>query len=260
MARDAYDTLAGVYDWLVPDALLTPEGSAAAFATVVDALEPGARILDCAAGTGQLAVGLALRGLRVAASDASGAMVQRTRRLAHEHGVEVDARRCTWEQLGVQGWGDFDATFCVGNSLTHAAGRAARRAALGAMASVLRAGGLVAVTSRNWELVRREGSGLSVADRLVERAGRPGLVVHGWTIPDDPGEPHYLDVAVALLGDGADVTTHHERLRFWPFTHEELDEDLRAAGLAPTSSTYASDVGRYLVTARLRTVAGLNGG
>jgi hypothetical protein len=45
------------------------------------------------------------------------------------------------------------------------------------------------------------------------------------------------------------VTSHTERLAFWPFRHQTLDEDLRAAGLAPASSTYAPDLERYLVTA-----------
>jgi predicted RNA methylase len=58
-----YDPLAAVYDWLVPDSLLTPKSSAAALAEVVVDLAPGARVLDCAAGTGLLAVGLALQGL-----------------------------------------------------------------------------------------------------------------------------------------------------------------------------------------------------
>jgi predicted RNA methylase len=59
MADGDYDTLAAVYEFLVPDAVLTPQGSADAFAAYV---APSARVLDCACGTGTLAVGLALRG------------------------------------------------------------------------------------------------------------------------------------------------------------------------------------------------------
>jgi SAM-dependent methyltransferase len=82
-----YDTLADVYDWLVPEALLEPEGSAAAFDMVLDELSAGARVLDCACGTGTLAVGLALRGFEVSASDASEGMVARTRALADARGA-----------------------------------------------------------------------------------------------------------------------------------------------------------------------------
>jgi len=67
MAEGTYDTIAGVYEFPVPDALLAPQGSADAFAEhVVD----GARVLDCGCGTGTLAVGLALRGCDVVPTDA----------------------------------------------------------------------------------------------------------------------------------------------------------------------------------------------
>jgi SAM-dependent methyltransferase len=246
----AYDALADVYDWLVPEALLTPEGTVGAFTGLVT-LPPGGRVLDCACGIGQLAVGLAMQGFDVVASDASPAMVQRTARLAADHGVELRAVTCVWEDLTMDRvGGPFDAVFCVGNSLTHAPGRDARRAALAAMASVLHPGGLLVVTSRNWELQRSRGSGLEIGDELVERHGRPGLVVYNWTIPEPWDAPHFLDVAVALLDPSGKATTITERLSFWPFTHTDLDEDMRQSGFAPESSTYTDEVDRYLVTAR----------
>jgi len=251
MADTPYDTLAEVYDWLVWEGLLTPQGSAAAFGDVLDGLQAGSRILDCAAGTGHLAVGLALRGFEVVATDASDAMVQRTRRLAAEHDADLRAVTSTWEQLDDADWaGTFDAVFCVGNSLTHAAGSEARRAALRAMAGVLRGDGLLAVTSRNWERIRERGSRLKVGDQLVERDGRRGLVIYVWTLADGWEQRHELDVAVALIGDDGAVTTRGERLSFWPFRHETLREDLLAAGLQAAASTYEPDVTAYLVTAR----------
>ena len=250
MGERPYDTLSEVYDWLVPDALVAPVDAATAFASVADQLPSGARVLDCAAGTGQLAVGLALRGFAVTATDASAGMVDRTRALAAEHGATVQAQRCAWEELGGQGWdGAFDGVLCIGNSLTHAPGRARRRAALAAMAGVLRAGGLLAVTSRNWELLRAVRPGLQVADRLTERGGRSGLVIRAWTFAEDWDAPHRLDIAVALLGTDGAVETYGEALAFWPFTHEELAADLRGAGLEPASSSYTPDVEQYLVTA-----------
>ncbi|MFN2557026.1 MAG: class I SAM-dependent methyltransferase [Nitriliruptorales bacterium] len=250
MTREPYGTLASVYEWLLPEALLTPEGAVAAFAEHIAALEAGARVLDCAAGTGLLAVGLVLRGFEVVASDASGAMLERASRLAADYGIDLPVVVARWDQLVQQGWtAPFEAVFCVGNSLAHAPGRVARRAALRQMAAVLRPGGLLVLTSRNWEQVREKGSGLSVADELVERRGERGLVVHGWTIPEGWDEPHEVDVAVALIDGTGRVTSHGERLSFWPFRHEDLDADLRAAGLVPISSTYDPQVERYLVTA-----------
>ena len=239
-----YGTLAAVYDWLVPDALLSPEGSAAAFAPL---LEPGSRVLDCAAGSGALAVGLALAGFQVAASDASPEMIERTRALAQARGVEVTAQVRAWADLH---GGPYDAVLCVGNSLTHAEGRRGRRVALSAMARVLRPGGLLVLTSRNWERVRAGRPTLEVAERLVERDGVVGLVIRNWTIPERWTEPHEMHTAVALLDGAGRVTTHAERLAFWPFTHEMLDAELRAAGFTPEGNSYADDAPRYVVTAR----------
>jgi hypothetical protein len=52
-----YEALPDVYEWLIPDAKLTPEGSVAALGDLVQSLPSNARVLDCSSGTGQLAVG-----------------------------------------------------------------------------------------------------------------------------------------------------------------------------------------------------------
>jgi SAM-dependent methyltransferase len=229
-----YDTLADVYDFLVPEALLSPAGSAAAFEAVLAEIPAGARVLDCACGTGTLAVGLALRNFEVSASDASAEMVARTRALAAEHGVRLDVATRVWKEL--EG-GPFDAVFCVGNSITHAQDR---RAALARMQGVLRDGGLLALTSRTWERPQEAG------EEVVERHGRRARVTRTW----HPGE---LEVVVSFEDDG---TTYGERLRYWPYTHGELQDDLLAAGFTPATTTFDPEVGRYLVTARTSTAAG----
>ena len=128
-------------------------------------------MLDCACGAGQLAVGLALRGFDVSASDASAEMVARTRALAAERGVAVPAVVRRWEELR---GGPYDAVFCVGNSITHAPGSAGRRAALAAMRGVLRDGGLLAVTSRTWEPPQGRGGGRGAPRAARARARTRG--------------------------------------------------------------------------------------
>jgi SAM-dependent methyltransferase len=198
-------------------------------------------LLDCACGVGLLAVGLAQRGFETHASDASPAMVERTRALAARHGIDVHARTRAWEELPPRP--EFDAVFCVGNSLAHAADRPA---ALGAMARVLRPGGTLVLTSRNWERERAAGSRLEIDDRLTERGGRKALITRAWTIAQ---EAIALDVAVSIIEADGSVKTAAERLTVWPFTADELHDDLRRAGLEPQQSTYTPESDRYLVTA-----------
>src|SRR5215213_3385568 len=83
-----YQALPDVYEWLIPDAKLTPEGSVAALGDLVQSLPSNARVLDCSSGTGQFAVGLAHLGLDVVATDASAGMVRRTQELADEHSIQ----------------------------------------------------------------------------------------------------------------------------------------------------------------------------
>jgi len=157
---------------------------------------------------------------------------------------------CVWAELAAQGFEPFDAVLCVGNSLAHARGRAARQAALGAMARVLRPGGVLVLTSRNFEQIRAERWGLKVFDHVVVRDGRPGVPIYSWWIAENWEDMHEFDVAVALIGDDGTVVTPGERLQFWPFSSEMLDEDLRAVGLEPETTSYAADVPNYVVTAR----------
>ena len=88
-----YEALPDVYEWLVPDAKLTLQGSVAALGDLVQSLPSDARVLDCSCGTGQLAVGLAGLCLDVVATDASAGMVRRTQELADEHSVPLQALR-----------------------------------------------------------------------------------------------------------------------------------------------------------------------
>ena len=255
MTSAEYDALADVYDWLVPETLLEPDGAVAAFESVLERIPSGGRVLDCAAGTGRLAVGLALRGYRVVAVDISPSMVERTATLARDREVHLDARVSSWDAVADLGLEPFDAVFCVGNSLTHAEGVRGRRSALQSMRSALRPGGALAVTSRNWAVTRASGSRLEVGDALIVRNGIAGLVVHSWSIADDWDEPHILDVAVALLDDGR-VRPHVARLTFWPFSHGQLLDDLEACSFAPRLDTYEDTLERYLVVSTAASSAG----
>ena len=91
---------------------------------------------------------------------------------------------------------------------------------------------------------------LKVFDHVVVRDGRPGVPIYSWWVAEDWDDMHEFDVAVALIGDDGTVTTAGERLQFWPYRHETLDEDLRAAGLEPETTSYEPDVPNYVVTAR----------
>jgi hypothetical protein len=106
------------------------------------------------------------------------------------------------------------------------------------------------LTSRNWEVVRDEVCSLRIGEQLVERDGRRALVVYGWSLADSRTIGTTSISPLPSSSRRARLSSHVERLAFWPFRHEDLDADVRAAGLVTTRSTY-DPVDRQLVTARL---------
>lgn len=246
-----YETLSGVYEWLMPDGKVTPAGSVDAFGDVVRLLPVDAQVLDCSCGTGQLAVGLAARGLTVVASDASAAMVRRTRELAAEHGVALATLEASWDGLSDHlEPSTFDMVFCVGNSLAHANGTTGRLAALGAMARLLRAGGRLVLTSRTWESVRAGGSRMDVRDHIIRRDGRDGVLIYHWQIEDRWEDEHHLEIAVALIEADGTIRTYTERLSLWPYRHDDLVTELAASDLIIESSSFDAIAENYTVVAR----------
>ncbi len=245
-----YGALPDVYEWLIPDAMLTPAGAVAAFSDLVKSLPPNARVLDCACGTGQLAVGLAGLGLDVVAADASGGMIRRTQELADEMGVSLRTLHASWDELPDHlDASTFDLVFCVGNSLGHAEGASGRLAALAAMSRLLNPGGRLVLTSRTWELVRSSGSRLDTRDRLIRRNGRDAVVTYYWQIEQRWEQEHNLEIAVAQVEPDGSVRACTERLSIWPFRYEELVAQLQSVGLKVETSTFDPDADGYMVVA-----------
>lgn len=246
-----YDVLAEVYEWLISDAKLPPAEFAASFDDELSLLPPNPHVLDCSCGTGQLAVGLAGLGMQVVAADASEAMVRRTAELSDEYGASIRTVRANWGELPDHfGDGTFDMVFCVGNSLPHAAGAAGRGAALESMSRLLRPAGRLVLTSRTWELVRARGSRLDIWDHLVRRNGRDAVVIYRWDIAPHWDEEHHIEIAIAQVEAGGPVLVRSELLSCWPYRHEELEEELRRAGLRTEVDTFDLEAENYKVVAR----------
>ena len=251
IAVAGYGALSDVYEWLIGDDRLTPAKAAAVYySDVTGSLPPNARVLDCACGTGQLAVGLASLGLDVVAADASDGMVRRTEKAADEQGVSLRALRASWDELPDHlEDSTFDLVFCVGNSLGHAEGAAGRLTALEAMSRLLNPGGRLVLHSRNWELVRSAGSRVDVRDRLIRRNDRDAVVSYYWQIEQRWEQEHFLEIVVAQIEPDGAVRACSERLSIWPYRYEDLVAQLRSVGLTVQSTTFDPESDGYLVVA-----------
>ena len=192
---------------------------------------PNARVLDCACGTGQLAVGLAERAaltwsprtpaMGSVRPDRAGR--QRAGCLASSAPGELGRAARPPGGLPRSTWCSASAT-----SLGHAEGAAGRRTALEAMSRLLSPGGRLVLTSRNWELVRSAGSRVdrsAIDSSSAARRPRCGRRATTEQIEQRPGSrsasceivwsPRSSRMGRCEPGLGADLSV-------WPYRYEDL--------------------------------------
>jgi len=229
-ARDFYDSLAADYHRIFPDW----EASMTRQATALDGLvrrQLGAgphKLLDCACGIGTQAIGLARAGHRVVGSDLSPVAAARATAEADARGTGLPVVAADMRQLPFRA-GEFDVVVCADNSLAHLLTGQDVAAALHAMRRVLRDDGLLLLTLRDYDELRR-----------TRPAAAPPQVSHGadgrsitfqlWHWHDD-GE-HYDQEYFQLLPDGEDWEVRVRRTTSWALTRSEVTDAAAAAGFA----------------------------
>ncbi|MFB7506924.1 class I SAM-dependent methyltransferase [Streptomyces broussonetiae] len=220
-----YDELADDYhliysDW---DASIRRQGNA------LDALigQDRAAVLDCSCGIGTQAIGLALRGHRVTGTDLSPRAAARASREGARRGLSLRTAAADMRRLPFPD-ARFDTVVCADNALPHLLTEQDVLAALAEMRRVLRAAGLLLVSTRPYDdLVRdRPVSTPPQVHRVADRVGGGERTVtfQLWHWHDD-GE-HYDFELFQLLPAGGEWRVKVHRTTFWALGQDRL------AGLA----------------------------
>jgi glycine/sarcosine N-methyltransferase len=248
-ARSFYDELAGDYDALHanwPDSVRW-QGE------VLDALIRGAlgdapqSVLDCACGIGTQAIGLALRGHDVLATDLSPAAVERAGREAAAMGAAMATGVADFTRLADQVEGAFACVLACDNAVAHLHSDEELARFAASVVAKLEPGGLAVVGLRDYEpLVAERAPGHPV------RVG-PGTIsfqVWEW---DDEGRTYEL-AQFTLRGEGEHWHASCRRTRLRALLRGELCAALGDAGLAEVRWRTPEEIGYYqpIVTARLR--------
>ena len=167
--REFYDGLADEYHFLFADwrQEVAKQGEALDAIIRREAASAASSVLDCACGIGTQAIGLALRGYRVHASDFSEAAVTRARREAASFGVDMSFGVADFRALGAAIAAKFDVVICCDNALSHCLDESDLPAAATQARARLNAGGLFVASIRDYDrLLEQSGA---------ERGSDPGL-------------------------------------------------------------------------------------
>ncbi len=149
---DFYDALAEHYQLIFEDweksidrqanaivKLIVPVGSAAPL-----------KILDCSCGIGMQALGFAMHGHRVVASDLSPQAVARAKREAQKLGLEIEFHVADMTSLKEMVDSDFDVVASLDNALPHLEPEQVA-AAVRAMGGKLKPGALLIASTRDYD-------------------------------------------------------------------------------------------------------------
>ncbi|OZV80191.1 SAM-dependent methyltransferase [Micromonospora echinospora] len=219
-----YDDLALDYHLIFPDwdSSLKRQGEALHALISATMKVESASVLDCACGIGTQAIGLALQGHRVAGSDISRIAAGRARREAAERGLNLPTQVADMRSLPFAD-GAFDVVVCADNSLPHLLTSKDVEMALGEMRRVLRSDGMLTISTRDYDKVRRSRP----AATLPHVGNGHILSFQLWNWRED-GERYDLE-HFQLIPGSDDWSVKVRRAAYWALTRGELSGFVTAA-------------------------------
>jgi glycine/sarcosine N-methyltransferase len=225
---DFYDGLAANYHLIYADhwrQSLIRQGQA--LQHIIRSRFPDARdVLDCSCGIGTQAIGLALLGYRVTGTDISQRSLQRAADEAAQLGACVRLAAADFRDLS-KITGDFDVVISCDNAIPHLLEPDDVDRALGQMYAKARRGGLVVVSTRDYDQALRERP--AVAPPL-DVPGPPRTLVlrlHEW---DSPDSRLYTVRFLILTQQATGWTVAEHSTRYRAITSTELADSARLAG------------------------------
>nr|WP_203614626.1 class I SAM-dependent methyltransferase [Streptomyces sp. SID13726] len=191
-------------------------------------LGPGPhRVLDCSCGIGTQAIGLALAGHRVVGSDLSPVAAARATTEASARGAVLPTAAADMRQLPFAA-SAFDVVVCADNSVAHLLTAPDVEAALASMRRALREGGLLLLTVRDYDEIRRTRPGAAPPQVSDGSDGR-AITFQLWHWHAD-GEHYDQEYFQLVSGGGDDWSVRVRRTTSWALSRAQLTEFVTAAG------------------------------
>lgn len=246
-AAHEYDALAEGYHWIYSDRMLTGGPFVETHRERLDALRPGAPVLDCACGIGIHAVALSRMGFKVSGSDASSGMLGQARERVRKEGLSIPLQESRWQDLPEKWDERFDLVFCTGNAIGHSIDEEDMVRSLRGMRGVLADNGCLVIETRNWEKLMANPPDVTPLGPRA-REGVRGIPVYFWTFPPDWTGSVHIDV-VFLFQQGSRISFDNRRVTYYPFRSADLARRLEMAGFSRIVSTYSPEREVYVVQA-----------
>jgi len=250
---DFYDRLSLLYhhnmgwDW---DAAVREEGAQLNRFLADGMNRPGPySVLDCSCGIGTQAIGLALQGHKVHATDLSEVSIDCAREEAEKLGVDISFGVADFRKLGAAVSDTFDIVLSCDNSIAHCVTDNDLSAALTSMKSRLNPGGLLLLSVRDYNALVADQPRFN-NEHVQDRKDGRRIVFQVWDWDDD-GRCYGIHQFLIRGGDG-DYEINHFETKLRALLRDELIAAIRSAGYEKVRWHMPEDSGYYqpIVTAR----------
>lgn len=241
-ALDFYDSLAPHYHLLFGDWNESIERQARVLASLLasQGLDAPLKILDCACGIGTQALGFAMRGHRVTASDLSAEAVARARREAQDRQLDISFHISDMASLLEIAEDGFDVVAALDNALPHLTPIQLNHA-VHAMGSKLRPGGWFLASMRDYDALILEKP---TVQGPAYYGGQPERrIVH--QLWDWIESRKYIVHLYITIHKGADWVTHHFASEYRCLERQELSSTLAMAGFKEIRWLMPAESGFY---------------
>ena len=248
---DFYDELAADYHLIFADwnaSITRQAGVITGLLRDNHGLTSGA-VLDASCGIGTQAIGLAHAGFAVTATDISPASVERCAREAATRGLDITTGVADLRVLDIDGAGHFEAVLSLDNALPHLLDDADLHAACAALRRVLRPGGALLASIRDYDTVLRERPSGDLPRRFVTDSGER-IVFQAWEWESDE---RYTVRHFIMDGNTSGWAVRERRTTYRALSRAALSSALRGAGFKDIVWQMPEQTGFYqpVVSARV---------
>ncbi len=196
-----YDNMASQYDKLFMDWQASTREQAELLNTIFQNYGYGnnAKLLDCSCGIGTQAIGLALPGYDVTASDISDKELEEAKKRAAENNVKINFEKADFCALSEVFQQKFDIVIAMDNALPHMLTKEAMEQAVKSIASQIGSNGIFVASIRDYDKLLEEKPSYSAPYiHKTDKGQRVSFQTWDWTgdnykftqyIIDDEGEP-----------------------------------------------------------------------
>lgn len=153
IVQNFYDNLASQYDKLFLDWQVAVKEQAVILDKLFkdDGYDNKAKILDCACGIGTQAIGLAMLGYSVTASDISIFEIEEAKKIANENNVVIDFKNADFRKLSKHFSQKFDIIIAMDNALPHMLTKEDMEKAICSITGQMQSGGMFVASIRDYD-------------------------------------------------------------------------------------------------------------